>query len=296
MNMRSIETKLNIMILVLALVWIVITNIILQSATLPWLPILLIFFYALYSLIKSEHKLSSGIGKKILIYEIVFVFLTAVYFIIQRLDEIFFPTVLPQDIIIKIGERYSLLNSILQVSWFIVLVISIGVILYVATTTKRFSAAFGFKSAKDKGVGKSILYLIIISIIIGALYDYLIIIFLSDLTTPVAIMIEEIPLFILGIYAIFNILMYSGKFTGLTRKTLIAGGIYIILLIMHFILRYIDINTLIAPEELFVLITSYSQERIILSVVMYGILISILVTAVLMSREVRKLNKEYISK
>lgn len=263
------------------------------ATSVGWIPVLLILLYATTAFYRAYKDLDEGLMKNLLTYQFLFVLLSTVYFFMQRVNEVFFSSV-PADVIQNVQSRYGFVNEALNFSWLLVLLINLGIILYTVYLTRNFSIRYGFASKKKHKIKKySFVKLILLSIFIGALYDYSIAVFIKDITILHAILIEQIPLIALGTYAVHNLIRSLRRFTEMTRRVLISSSLYIILLIAHFILRYVDAQLLISTEDLRQLIISYSGERILLSILLYGTLISILVLAIELSRAAVKLGDKY---
>ena len=263
------------------------------ASSVAWIPVLLIYIYATVAFFRVYKDVDVGITKNLLTYQFLFVLISTVYFFLQRVNEVFFSTV-PSDIIQSVQARYGLVNEVLKFSWLAVLLVNLGIVLYTVYLMKNFSIRYGFASKRKQKINKyPFVKMILLSIFIGALYDYSIVFFIKDITILHAILIEQLPLIALGTYAVHNLIKSLKRFTEMTRRVLISSSLYIILLIAHFILRYADAQMLISTEDLRRLIVSYSGERILLSILLYGTLISILVLAIELSRTAIKMGDKY---
>lgn len=297
------ELHLLFAVFVLSALWIISSNEIASSvlrynsglifiaSSIGWIPVLLIYLYATFAFSRAYQDVSEGIAKSFLTYQFLFVALSTIYFFMQRLNEVVFSDI-PADVLHNIQARYGFINDVLKVSWLLVLLVNLGVILYTIYVIKNFSIRYGFASKKRAGK-KYPFKLIFFSVILGALYDFSIVVLIKNISIVHAILIEEVPLLILSFYAAYNLIKSLKKFTELTRRVLVSSSIYVILLLAHFILRYVDAQLLISSEDLQRLILSYSPERIILSIILYGTLIFIFVLAVVLSRTAVKLGDRY---
>ncbi len=296
-----VYTRNAILVVAASLIWLIIgmyfagavaPNI---STTLQWVPVLVLFPYASYAIYKSSEELSQGIAKSILKYEMLFMVLTTIYFFLQRMNEIFYKVEFPAAVAERIYSNYSTINVMLNSAAVFVLIVSFLAIFYVVSVTEKFSIAYGFKD-REKVKGHAFRKMLAASLVLGIVYDSLILVFLGSITAVSATLIEMMPLLVLGVVVFYNLSMTVNRFTDMTKNLLLAGGLFIVLLILHFIIRYIDINILLSGVDIGQVIAAYAPERIIISVVLYGVLISILAVAVGFSRNTRMLVEKYSMK
>jgi hypothetical protein len=284
-------------IAIILIFWVIILNDVVINkdvfSPIIWVPVISLLIYSGISMYFSSRKLSHGFARSILTYEILFVFMVAAYFILQRIDELFFQTPLPEYMLLEIQSRYTIVNDILRMLWIGSLLASLAAAFYAVYETGRFSNGFGFKSKKDKKGEYGFIIFIASIVILGAVYDSVILFLAGRISTLQAILIEAVPIFLLGSYIIYNVFRSVKKFDGFPRKLLLSSGLFIFSLVSHFMLRYLDTQLLITSLDISEIISLYSTERIILSVALYGILISILAAGAKMAKTSFEMGEKY---